>query len=186
MRKILALILAMLIVFSFATVAYAAEDMTGTQDLSMEIVYPTAHYSVNIPDEVTVTNTTDAQSIGVPTIYDGEGDFDTTGFVGNRYLLCEITSANNFEMKNGDTGIPYKMIASGTSEGVETTRTFGADETVSCFFANDGEGGLNTNPSHAEVDGITDFMIQFDEADLANKYGTFTDTLTYTFTVKDN
>lgn len=187
MRKILALILAVLTISSCVIVASA----TGyEQELTLEIEYPEAHYVINIPDSVTVSAITDAQGIGVPTIVnEGTGDLEgygTTGFVGNRYLSCVITSANNFKMKNGDTGIPYTMIAAGSNGDEEATKTFGADETVSCFFANNGEGGLNEYPSHADVDGITAFQIQFAEADLADKYGTFTDTLTYTLEVKDN
>lgn len=102
MKKLIAIVIAVLTVFSFTTVAFAENTTTLTTTV------PDAEYTLNIPADQTVTFGTEKITIPVPTVS------NTSGFAEGKNLQVDFTYTN-FTCPDTTTIIPIEDIVYSTS-----------------------------------------------------------------------
>ncbi len=100
MKKIIAIVLAMMTVFSYATVAFAENTTTLTTTV------PDAEYTLNIPEDQEITFGATETNIGNVTVT------DSSGFAEGKDLHVTITY-DDFKAEGVSTTIPYYIQSSG-------------------------------------------------------------------------
>ncbi len=112
MKKLLSVIISATMIVMISITSFAAENSTITQDdsektSSITVDYDmTESYVVTIPASVSFTDTEKNidRPLQVENIILNEG----------RTLKINVSSLNNFKMKNGDSEIDYKMMVNAT------------------------------------------------------------------------
>ena len=95
MKKVLAIIMALVMMVPFASVAFAA-------DTTLTTTVPEAAYTLNIPADQTIKFGATTTEIGVPTVT------DTSGFADGKNLKVTLTYAP-FSSTTTDSTIPFTI-----------------------------------------------------------------------------
>lgn len=109
MKKVIAFIMAIAMVFSMVTIASAAENTT-----TLTTTVPAATYTLNIPADQEVPFGTTHSSIGNISISDAKG------FAIGKNLEVTVTYSGAFTSENASTKIPYTLslyAKAGSTEG---------------------------------------------------------------------
>ncbi|MDD6271162.1 MAG: hypothetical protein PUA67_03885 [Ruminococcus sp.] len=108
MKKAMAILLAMLMLIPFATIAFAANTTTLTTTV------PGATYTLNIPSDQEIAYGAFRTTIDAPTVT------DSSGFAEGKNLYITATYSA-FSSPTTDTTIPFRLENSGAVVGSEST-----------------------------------------------------------------
>lgn len=118
MKKLFALVLAVAMLASMATVAFAAENTT-TKSTTLTTTVPTATYTLNIPENQEITYGEEKSFIGNVTITDG------VNFEKGKNIEVAVMYSGKFEADNVSTTIPFTVLASQYKTADESSSFYG-------------------------------------------------------------
>ena len=142
MRKMIALILAVCTLLSFA-VAASADSFTSTTTLTTKV--PAASYTMKIPADQTIKYGATFSEIGIVTIE------ESSGFSAMKNIEVTV-STTEFTSESVDTTIPYEiMTAWGTSGGTK----WNFDREAVLRFEGQQDGTVKSNATSIDISGVT-------------------------------
>lgn len=167
MKKLFAILLAVTLIASMATVVSAADTTTLTTTV------PAANYTLNIPANQEITYGETSTDIGTITVS------NATGFAAGKNLKVTVTY-DAFTSEGVSTTIPFVLTASGVapSQGNKTS-TYDYASGSAFVFKGNAAGGVNT-PTFEGAYNLTSLLITVDSADWGKALaGDYTATITF-------
>ena len=167
MKKAMAILLAMLMLIPFATIAFAANTTTLTTTV------PGATYTLNIPSDQEIAYGVYSTTIDAPTVT------DSSGFATGKNLYITATYSA-FSSSTTDTTIPFRL----KNSGEDSVATWSSGERLK--FLGQTNGTVSTNLtfsdsfSHKDITSEKCFIV-IDSTDWGKAApGNYTATITFT------
>ena len=184
MKKLAALLLALLMVMSLGVTAYAND---GTQTTTVTVTVPAGTYTATVPEDVTfnLNTVTDITADGMfgSGIADGNliGEATVSNVSNCKYICCQITAPtlkNGSETLNSRVKCQYMTIGMGSEPSIEYQTINNGEQQSYCVYE---QGRQSSGGLGAEIFGVTSWL-QIDEADgAAMAAGDYVGTMTFNF-----
>ena len=171
MKKLFAIVLAVLTVLSFSTVAFAADTTTLTTTV------PDATYTLNIPADQEITFGATSTDIGIPTVT------DSSGFAPGKNLKVTV-EYTDFICADTNTTIPFVIYADYLNDGAKKTIIIPTDGN-SIYFNGLSNGKASEKSIHPESlywnYYLEEFNVSIEGTDWGKALGgEYTSTITFT------